>query len=246
MTVRRAGTWKDATRRALDGVLASTLPSGYRLFPILTQVDGYLLPHEAVFLYWLARLGPGEGDIVEIGSLRGRSTLCLAAGASLRPETRVFTVDPHVYGTHEELLENLEHFDALDIVEPICAPSTTAAESWTAGLRVLFVDGDHREAAVDADLDAWLPHLMPGGFLLLHDSAGPSAFPGPAAVVKRRVTPGSEFDRIDTLGSVTWARRGGAADAWQPPTWGRRTLEPVIMGLKAMKAARRPKAADTS
>ena len=71
MTVRRIGTWKDSVRRFTDASVAAGLPGGASLFPVLARVDGYLFPHEAVFLYWLARSGPGEGAIVEIGSFRG-------------------------------------------------------------------------------------------------------------------------------------------------------------------------------
>ena len=67
MTVRRIGTWKDTLRRLVDASVAAAIPGGASLFPILAQVDGYLFPHEAVFLYWLARSGPGKGAIVEIG-----------------------------------------------------------------------------------------------------------------------------------------------------------------------------------
>ena len=74
MPVRSIGTWKDSLRRAADATVASLLPGGIGLAPYLSQVDGYLYPHEAVFLYWLARGGTGSGAIVEIGSFRGRST----------------------------------------------------------------------------------------------------------------------------------------------------------------------------
>jgi hypothetical protein len=70
--VRRVGNRKDALRRLRDATVACLLPGGLRIAPILKQVD--LLPHEAVFLYWLARMGPGSGGIVEIVSFRGRST----------------------------------------------------------------------------------------------------------------------------------------------------------------------------
>jgi predicted O-methyltransferase YrrM len=66
----------------------------------------------------------------------------------------------------------------------------------------LFIDGDHRYEAVRQDVDLWLPHLAPGGVLLLHDSrhlptVPPETFdhgwPGPTRVAEelradRRVT----------------------------------------------------------
>ena len=113
------------------------------------------------------------------------------------------------------------------------------AAGWQGPVRVLFIDGDHEASAVAADVEAWLPHLSPGGFLLLHDSTGPAAFPGPAAVVSSRIHGHPEFDRFGALGSISWARRRGAPRPWVPPDWGRWTVEPLVMGLKGIKAARR-------
>ena len=161
MTVRRIGTWKDALRRLADATVAGALPGGASLFPILARVDGYLFPHEAVFLYWLARSGQGEGAIVEIGSYRGRSTLCLATGIKRHRATRIAAVDPHVYETEGDLRENLAHFGMSEIVQPIVAPSVTAAAAWSGPVRVVFVDGHHEQASVEADVDAWLPFLAP-------------------------------------------------------------------------------------
>ena len=53
--VALVGTRKDALRRRVDAVLAAAVPGGGPLFSILSQVDGYLYPHEAVFLRRLAR-----------------------------------------------------------------------------------------------------------------------------------------------------------------------------------------------
>jgi predicted O-methyltransferase YrrM len=228
MTVRRIGTWKDAVRRLADASIAATLPGGWALFPILAQVDGYLFPHEAVFLHWLARAGRGDGAIVEIGSYRGRSALCLATGVNGRRATRLAAVDPHVYGTESDLRENLEHFGLSQLVEAIVAPSVEAARAWTEPVRLVFVDGHHEQASVEADVDAWLPFLAPGGFLVLHDSTDLSPFPGPAAVAKARLGVGPLFDRVGSLGGMTWARRAGAADPWTPPAYGARVLDAAI------------------
>jgi len=239
MTVRRIGTWKDALRRFVDATVAAALPGGASLFPILAQVDGYLFPHEAVFLYWLARSGPGEGAIVEIGSYRGRSTLCFATGVKGRRPTRIVAVDPHVYGTEGDLRENLAHFGMSEVVQPVVAPSVTAAGAWTRPVRVVFVDGHHEKASVEADVDAWLPLLAPGGFLVLHDSTDLSSFPGPAAVARARLRVGPLFDAVGTLGGMSWARRAGAATAWAPRTYGAGVLDAGIRLAKASGRKRR-------
>jgi predicted O-methyltransferase YrrM len=233
MTVRPIGSRKDALRRLADACVAAALPGGAVLFPILAQVDGYLFPHEAVFLYWLARSGSGEGAIVEIGSYRGRSTLCLGRGVKGHRATRIASVDPHVYGTEAHLRENLAHFGMSEIVRPIVAPSVTAAGEWTGPVRLVFVDGHHEQSSVEADVDAWLPFLTAGGFLVLHDSTDLSAFTGPAIVAKARLRVGPFFDAAGTLGAMTWARRAGALERWTPRIFGAAGLDAAIRVAKA-------------
>jgi len=228
MTVRRIGTWRDGVRRLRDAAVASLLPGGLPIAPILAQVDGYLLPHEGVFLYWIARLGPGSGCIVEVGSFRGRSTLCMAAGVRGRRESRLFAVDPHVYRTAEELQENLRHFGVEALVDAIVSPSVETAREWRLPVRLLFVDGNHERESVEADVDAWLPHLAPGGFLLLHDSTSICGFPGPKEVARARLRPGSIFDVVDRVGSITWGRRSGAPGPWLPPMYGKGILDQYV------------------
>ena len=76
--------------------------------------------------------------------------------------TPIVAVDPHVYGTEGDLRENLAHFGMSDIVQLVVAPSVTAAGAWKGPVRVVFVDGHHEQASVEADVDAWLPFLAPG------------------------------------------------------------------------------------
>jgi predicted O-methyltransferase YrrM len=60
-------------------------------------------------------------------------------------------------------------------------PTTTreAARTWSEPIDYLYVDADHHEAAVLADLDAWVPHVRPGG-VIAGDDYGNPAFPGVA------------------------------------------------------------------
>jgi len=227
MTVRRIGTWKDSTRRMLDAAIAGLLPGGFSLLGPLAWVDGYLYPHEAVFLYHLARDGPGKGTVVEIGSFRGRSTLCLAIGLRRRGEGIVHAVDPHVYGTEAELRENLIHFRVLNQAEMVVASSVEVAAGWTLPVRLLFIDGNHEEQSVQADLDAWLPHVEPGGFVLLHDSTTLSGFPGPLRVAGKVLKVGGVFETTGSIGSISWARRRGGG-VWVPAEFGKRWIDGLI------------------
>ena len=78
------------------------------------SVPGYLSWHEGYTLLSLAEVWPGEGDIVEIGSFKGKSTCFLAQGALRSGRGKVHAVDhfqgspEHQKGGHEETAEIVE------------------------------------------------------------------------------------------------------------------------------------------
>ena len=228
VAMRRIGTWKDTVKRFAGSSLLMPFPGGWRIVSVLAHVDGYLLPHEGLFLYWLARCAPGDGAVVEVGALRGRSTLCLAAGVADRGSGKVVAIDANRYKTNEELIENLAHFKACRIVHVVPLESIEVAESWRDPVRFCFIDGDHKEDAVRADVESWLPHLSPGGFLALHDSTGPRSFQGPRTVAAQLLIAGKVFDKVGRIGSITYARRQGGETNWSPPEYGRVSLEQLV------------------
>jgi predicted O-methyltransferase YrrM len=202
------------------------------LFSILSLVDGYLYPHEAVCLRRIARDLPLDLPIVEIGSYRGRSTLCLASGLRARGRGRLVSVDPHVYRSEPELRENLAHFGMDELVEVNVATSLDVAATWRGPAGAVFVDGNHEAEAVEADVAAWLPHLAPGGFLLLHDAAGPGAFAGPRALADRILPDRARFDADGRVGSLRWGRRPGWTSPWLPRVPGAAMVDALLGRVK--------------
>src|SRR5207253_648910 len=63
-------------------------------------IEGFLHPQEGYALYHWAKNGPGQGAIVEIGSLMGRSTCWLASGTRNARREKVLAVD-HFRGSPE-------------------------------------------------------------------------------------------------------------------------------------------------
>lgn len=131
-------------------------------------------------LWELASHGPGDGDIVEIGSFVGNSTIYLAAPN----RDRVHAVDPHspdsmtqVPGsadTSATFRANLERFGVLGRVEYHRMRSTQAAAQWTGPpVRLLFIDGLHTYEAVVSDYLAWQPHLAERHVVLFDDFLWP-------------------------------------------------------------------------
>lgn len=145
------------------------------------RVPGWLDRDAARLLFALARDGPGEGAIVELGSYLGRSTVVLALGARAGEREKVVTVDPHegvvVAGTEEApasgtwdlFRHHLEITGVAGDVEALRARSEDAGRRWVGPIRLLYVDTLHHFDAVLQDIEVWAPHLVPGGVAVFDD-----------------------------------------------------------------------------
>lgn len=224
--------------RRFESWLAWFFPGGRHFFPILKTVGGFLYPHEAALLFQLAKKAPHDRTIVEIGSLEGRSTLCLAAGLAARfPRPPIVTIDPHLNRTETTLRKNLDRFRATDLVEVLVSRAEEAVPGWERPISLLFIDGAHDIAHVMTDFHSWFPHITPGGFLLLHDSTPLSRHPGPEFLAKTKLVVGEDFDVVGQIGSITWGRKRGKPDSWHPRLRGAKSLDRLLLFWKGKSGA---------
>lgn len=182
----------------------------------LEGYEGSVSPEEVEFLRRMAA-AVSEGCIVEIGSWRGKSAIALAAGASEIAEARrplVYCVDPHrpftgVYGGKFGPHDRPEFYRAMlrsgyaNAVALINLPSTDAALAFRQPIGLLFIDGDHTEPGVQADADAWLPRLAPGGMVLFDDALDPEI--GPFKVIER-LKQSNRFQVTESVGKIVALR----------------------------------------
>ena len=148
------------------------------------DVCGWLTDEQAAMLTEAAAACPAGGQIVEIGSFRGKSTLVLAKAA--RPGAAVVAIDPHAgtdrgpqeiegYGaeaaTDRVLFEkNLADAGVLDRVRHVAEFSERAHDAVADPIDVLYIDGAHRYRPARADIRQWGARVADGGTLLVHDS----------------------------------------------------------------------------
>ena len=156
-----------------------------------TQIKGFLDPREGQRLYQTACEAAAIGPCLEIGSYCGKSALCIAR-ACKEHGTVLFSIDHHL-GSEEQqpgedyfdpelfdartfTIDTLVHFrrtlrlaDLEDVVVPMVCRSEVAARAWATPLSLVFIDGGHSYEAVDTDYQCWARHILPGGFLLMHD-----------------------------------------------------------------------------
>ena len=145
----------------------------------LENVVGWLSDNEARWLNLYASQIT-EGCIVEIGSYQGKSTIALALNASVP----VYAIDPHYNHTDEiggafgrqdaaHFYINIMKAKVSEKVYPIHLPSYELAGCWTKPISLIFIDGAHSYEAVKQDIEGFLPHMVSGGIIAIHDSTWP-------------------------------------------------------------------------
>lgn len=151
-------------------------------------IEGWLTKNEGAFLYGNAKKVKSGEVIVEIGSWKGRSTVCLASGSRDGNQVRVFAIDPHTgssehqkpFGkvdTFGEFKQNLEKAGIVGYVETIQDTSEKAAEYLNRPVGLIFIDGAHEYRFVKKDFKIWFPKVINGGIIAFHDTwqwLGPS------------------------------------------------------------------------
>jgi hypothetical protein len=158
---------------------------------------GFMDEEEALRLYELAREASRFGPCLEIGSYCGRSAAYLGLGCrenggvlysidhhrgseEQQPGQEYFDpdlVDPHtgLIDTFPLFLKTITNLGLEGTVIPLVSSSTIIAGTWATPLSLVFIDGGHTFEAAFTDYSGWVSHIMPGGFLVIHD-----IFPDPA------------------------------------------------------------------
>jgi predicted O-methyltransferase YrrM len=166
--------------------------SNTRLKDALRDVEGWLTLDEAQALHDLAAACPHDSNIIEIGSYRGRSTIALALGARQSAAT-VYAVDPHDpysvdsvdYGEADNVvfMQNMLKAGVADVVKVINLLSYEFSAAWYKPVKLLFIDGNHKNNAPYKDYKLFEICLQRArGKVAIHDSQG--AYEEPTALVQ--------------------------------------------------------------
>lgn len=163
----------------------------------IDSIKGFLDPAEGQRLYETVERVSHLGPCLEVGSYCGKSTVYL--GCAVKPAGgQVYAVDHHRGSEEHQLGEQYhdtqlydhgcERMDSLpafrntlskaqleEVVIPMIASSGQLGRYWRTPLALVFIDGGHSRQAALTDYRTWVPHILPGGYLLIHD-----IFPDPA------------------------------------------------------------------
>jgi len=193
---------------------------------LLNGVKGFLDAREGRGLYEIALEASRLGPCLEIGSYCGKSTIYLGTACKenngilfsidhhrgseeQQPgeeyfDTKLFDPESGRVDTLKEFRKTIEMAGLDDTVVPMVCRSDVAARLWATPLSLVFIDGGHSYEAAYTDYNAWAGHIIPDGYLLIHDIHKDPEKGGqaPYHVYKLAVASGlfKEFSMIKTLG----------------------------------------------
>ena len=186
-------------------------------------VKGFMPIHEGNALTKWSQKFSLKGDILEIGTYCGKSTLYIAKGV-IKNNRYVYTVDHHlgseehqlneeyfdeeIYDYKKEIIntfplfiKNMNIFKVKNVV-PIVLESSAAAKNWNSPLAMVFIDGSHSLESAMKDFLFWNKKIISGGALVIHDIYEKPEEGGqaPYEVYLHALQNGfSDFERTDTI-----------------------------------------------
>lgn len=160
-------------------------------FDLLNSIKGFMSDEEVTRLFRVAKKASSMGPVLEIGSYCGRSAAVIGQ-ACKENNSVLYSIDHHM-GSEEQqpgeeyfdpelfdqrtggintfplFRETLKKTSLEDTVIPIVSNSKTAGKMWQTGLAMVFIDGGHSFEAANNDFQTWSPHIIEGGYLVIHD-----------------------------------------------------------------------------
>ena len=175
-----------------------------------------------------------EGRFLEVGSYCGKSGIYLGFAAK-EPGRLLFSVDNHrgseenqpgwewhdpeivdpetgLIDTLPEFRRNIKKAGLEDNVVAVVGDSPAIAKDWSTPLALLFIDGGHGSEPAHADYENWVPKLLIGGKLLIHDVfENPEEGGRPPFEIFQRAVTSEFFEEIDAVGSLRVLKRVGSS-----------------------------------
>lgn len=193
---------------------------------------GFMPTDEGIALHEAAAGVDVDGPFLEVGSYCGKSGVYI--GTAARSLGRVLFALDHHRGSeenqagwewHEPDLVDTEigKMDTLPIfrrtihdaglegsVVALVGDSPTVGGAWATPLALLFIDGGHGHDPAHRDYEIWVPHVVIGGRLLIHDVfPNPDDGGRPPYEIYRRAIDSGAFRELAAVGSLRVLERTG-------------------------------------
>ncbi len=202
----------------------TSLPKNFRNFAVglvetTKNMEGFLSGKEMKFLALLAACPTTKGEILEIGSFKGKPTIILVKSALLTAETNIVavdpltspsTTDPDLQGEESCLKDfqtNLRNTGVEKCVEFHHKCSSELAKVWNRDIRILWIDGDHTYSGAKSDFDMFSQYLSDGAIIAIHDVFHVShGFEGPIRIFIEDALLSKHFGPAGMCGSIGWSQ----------------------------------------
>lgn len=191
-------TLQNVDIRTIDSTIFSIFRNYSKpLMHYYNDVEGWFGDGDASFYKEIVSNFNGPGKFVEVGSYKGRSTVCLAVEIlNQNKDIKIDCIDiwePNLMYEDLTLQEFMYNIDPVkDLIKPIKMNSEDAAKMYEdQSIDFVFIDADHSYEAVKKDIMLWWPKVKKGGIISGHDEYFPD--------VKRAVT--NIFDQYSVIGS---------------------------------------------
>ena len=186
---------------------------------------GFMPPDEGLALHDAASAVEVDGPFLEVGSYCGKSGVYIGAAAQARGRV-LFALDHHRgseenqagWEWHEPDLVDpaTGRMDTLPIfrrtvhdaglegtVVALVGDSPTVGAVWATPLALLFIDGGHGPEPAHRDYEIWVPHVVIGGRLLIHEVFTDPADGGrPPYEIYCRAMASGAFRELAAVGSL--------------------------------------------
>lgn len=162
---------------------------------MISQITGLVQYDELLRLAEYAHAVKPPNCIVVIGSYRGLTDIALATFS----DAPIYSIDWHAEGEadggqfndadRQAWTENVLTWKVAHKVRPVSLNSRVVGQIWNEPIGLLFVDGSHSQSAVRDDLAGFMPHVIEGGIVALHDLPAvdkPDPNNGPSLAVQER------------------------------------------------------------
>lgn len=175
---------------------------------------------EVEHLSWLGSQVPEGGDVVEIGSHRGKSISAIGCGiraAGRLGKVRMFAVDLWLKGegktfehyaspeTWEIFNQQIASVGLHDFIQTRMMSSKKASEKRGKPIHLLFIDASHKYKDVLLDWQLWGKFVPLGGYVAFHDYG--TRFKGVDRVIKEEVITSGNWGEDAVYGRIWSARR---------------------------------------
>lgn len=211
----------------------------------VASIDGWLSRREARLLYEFGKRVRAEGEVVEIGSWKGKSTVALAYGIKAGGhKRRIAAIDPHEgvvlpgqrkgkISTLADFRTNVRTASVADIIKPVVSSSAQAARSWREPIAILFIDGIHDYQHAGEDYRLWSGCVSRHGVIAFHDCF--CGVPGVMRAAREYMLKADEILDVGTVGSILYGIRGEARGFARLRLWGKIVLINIAQGLYESK-----------